>query len=236
MPSIPELIQMNKELDEAYTEDSSELELKETGKEGLKVGIQKNGQKYSVRDDRSRFFYPDEWELFWNALETEKQIITSDMLINTGARINEARNVKKKDIDFERRTMTLRVTKIKAKKGEKKCKPRTIKISTDFRDRLQGYLVWKKPDDYVPMLSKPATHLFIKKILKRVGIKDYWNFSAHNFRKTHGNWLKCLGMTGIEICQRLGHDMNTFLKSYGSPDIFSPEDKGKIKKLIGDII
>ena len=60
-------------------------------------------------------------------------------------------------------------------------------------------------------------------------------FSTHNIRKTHGNWLKAMGLDALEICQRLGHDFNTFLKSYGSPDIFSSEDKIQMRKILGDL-
>ena len=75
-----------------FTNGDSKLELKESGTDGIKVGIKKNGQKYSVRDDRRRFFFPDEWHSFWMNLETTKQGITADMLMNTGARISEANN------------------------------------------------------------------------------------------------------------------------------------------------
>jgi len=60
--------------------------------------------------------------------------------------------------------------------------------------------------------------------------------SVHNIRKTHGNYLKALGVDGAEICSRLGHDYNTFLKSYGSPDIFTHEDKQEIRKILGDFV
>ena len=42
------------------------LELTKTDKEGVKVGKQSNGKKYSVRDNRDRFFYPNEWRKFYN--------------------------------------------------------------------------------------------------------------------------------------------------------------------------
>ena len=219
-----------------FTKGDSKLELKESGTDGIKVGIKKNGQKYSVRDDRRRFFFPDEWYNFMNGLDTHKQTITAYMLIHTGARISEAKGVCVKDIDFERRTMTLRKTKTKAAKGETKGKPRTIKISTYFRDNLRTFCVGKNPDDEIGMLSIQQTFHMVKDYCKKSGIKDWKNFSAHNFRKTHGNYLKALGMDGMEICQRLGHDMNTFLSSYGSPDIFSKEDKEKIKQIIGDVV
>ena len=61
-------------------------------------------------------------------------------------------------------------------------------------------------------------------------------FSTHNIRKTHGNWLKALGKDALEICTRLGHDYNTFIKSYGSPDIYSFKDKGNMRMILGDLV
>jgi hypothetical protein len=29
--------------------------------EGVRIGVKKDGTKYSVRDDRSRYFFPEEW-------------------------------------------------------------------------------------------------------------------------------------------------------------------------------
>jgi len=218
-----------------YTKGDSKLDLKESGTDGIKVGIKRDGKKYSVRDDRRRFFFPDEWYKFRIGLDTTKQMITADMLMHTGARISEAKGVLVKDIDFDRRTLILTKTKIKAAKGETKGKPRTIKICSDFLELLKVYCKDKKPDDEIGMLSIQQTFHMIKDYCKRSGIKDWQNFSAHNFRKTHGNYLKALGMDGLEVCQRLGHDMNTFLSSYGSPNIFSKEDMGKIKTIVGDI-
>ena len=60
-------------------------------------------------------------------------------------------------------------------------------------------------------------------------------FSLHNIRKTHGNWLKSLGIDGSEICSRLGHDYNTFLKAYGSTDVFTYQDRQEIRIILGDL-
>jgi len=43
--------------------------------EGLKIGIKSDGIKYSVRDDRSRFFFPNEWITFIENLKPDKRII-----------------------------------------------------------------------------------------------------------------------------------------------------------------
>ncbi len=47
------------------TEKRKSLTLKEVSdKEGLYVGIKKDGKPYTVRKDRHRFFFPNEWEKF----------------------------------------------------------------------------------------------------------------------------------------------------------------------------
>ena len=76
----------------------------------------------------------------------------------------------------------------------------------------------------------------MKKALIKAGIKDFYMFSLHNVRKTHGNWLNAHKFTIVDICKRLGHDANTFLKSYASADIFRDEDRVEIKKILGDLI
>ena len=50
--------------------------------EGLRIGTKKNGIKYSVRTDRSSYFFPDKWETFFNAIKDEKKPIF-DACINT---------------------------------------------------------------------------------------------------------------------------------------------------------
>lgn len=200
----------------------------------LKVITKKDGKKYSVRANRDRFFYPNEWMKFYDNLKT-MQKMTFDMLINTGARINEVIHIKVGDIDFDRNNIILRVTKVKARKGEKNPRPRTISISSQFARKLKLYCKDKNNEEYIHLLSAEGAHLAMKRTLERIGIKDWYMFSLHNIRKTHGNWLKALGIDGAEICTRLGHDYNTFLKAYGSPDIFTFKDKQDMRLILGDL-
>lgn len=200
----------------------------------LKSLTRNNGRTYTIRSNRDRFFYPNEWMKFFDALN-ESQKMTFDFLINTGARINEAIHVKVGDIDFERNNIILRVTKVKARKGEKNPRPRTISISSQFARKLKSHCKDMKNENYLGILSAPASHIAMKKTLQKIGIKDWYMFSLHNIRKTHGNWLKALGIDGAEICLRLGHDYNTFLKSYGSADIFTYKDISDMRIIIGDL-
>jgi integrase len=217
------------------------LVLIKTDKEGLLKGSNTN---YSVRANRDRFFYPNEWMKFYDLLK-DSQKMTFDFLMQTGCRINEAIHVKAGDIDFERNTIILRVTKVKAKKGEKNPRPRTISISRQFAGRLKKYVNANnlKNEDYLGLLSAPAAHIAMKGAkrnpggaLVKAGIQDWYMFSIHNIRKTHGNYLKALQATSeSEICKRLGHDYNTFLKAYVSADIFNFKDIQNMKLILGDI-
>lgn len=203
----------------------------------LKSLMRKNGKTYTVRANRDRFFYPNEWMKFFDNLHPN-QSLTFDALMALGARINEIINIKVGDIDFERNTIILRVTKVKARKGEKNPRPRTISISSQFAKRLKKYVVDNKlkNDDKLGLLSPSAAHTAMKVTLQKIGIKDWYMFSIHNIRKTHGNYLKALQATSeSEICKRLGHDYNTFLKAYVSSDIFTFKDKQDMRLILGDL-
>lgn len=213
------------------------LELKKIPEmEGLRTGIKKDGKPYTVRDDRSRYFWPEEWQKFIEAIKPEKRPIY-DILINTGGRIQEILNVKPKDFDWERNNLTLRVTKIKARKGEKIGKPRTFVISSEFAKRMRAYIKKNnlKDDDLMFKLTKQAVYQMMRRTLKAIGIKDWYQFSLHNIRKTHGNYLKALGVDSGEMCYRMGHDLNTFIKHYGSANIFDRKDKVLMVKILGDV-
>lgn len=204
--------------------------------EGLRSGIKKNGKKYSVRTDRSSYFFPDKWELFFNTIKSEKQDIF-DVAINTGARIEEMLNIKPEDFDWERNNLTLKVTKTKATKGESIGKKRTFSISSQFARRMRKYINEHKIKEGQVLfpISKQAVAQMFKRGLKKAGFKDWYMFSLHNIRKTHGNWLKALEVPSDEICLRLGHDHNTYLKHYGSASVFDRKDKMLMIKILGDV-
>lgn len=231
-----EIKQLQDKLKSLKASLDNSLKLNASGMEGLNIGMRKNKTSYSVRTNRDRFFYPFEWFKFYDNLKASQKM-TFDFLINTGARINEAIHVKVEDIDLNNKRLILKVTKIKARKKEKTPRPRPISISSQFTRKLNKYIKDKKlkDSDYLGLLSKPASHIAMKKCLKKINIKDWYMFSIHNIRKTHGNYLKALGIEGTEICIRLGHDQNTFIKSYASPDIFTYKDKQDMRLILGDL-
>lgn len=193
-----------------------------------------NGIKYSVRKDRNRYFYPYQWKQFINKTNPRKRGIF-EFLINTGCRINEARHIRLKDFDFDRNNVRIWKTKTKAKKKEKFGKPRTISISSSYCKEVRKYYKDKKEDEYLYPVTAQAVWQMTRRTLKKAGIKDWYNFGLHNIRKTHGMWLKAIGVDPGEICLRLGHDMATYLKHYGSADIFNERDIREIETLFDDL-
>jgi integrase len=220
------------------------------GKEGLFVGTKSDGTSYSVRKDRHRYFFPEEWIRFINVIKSDKQLLF-ETLLQSGGRIEEGINIRPRDFDFERNTLTLYVTKSKATKGQTKemgGNKRGFQVSTNYIKQVKAYIRKKgiSNEGYLfpgkngkPITTTSAWQV-MKRALKKAKIEDDYNFSLHNIRKTHGMWLKSLmpysrEITEGEICMRLGHDMNTFLKHYGSPSIFNERDKNMMIKLLGDI-
>lgn len=212
------------------------LNLTSSDREGVRVGTKTDGKAYSVRDDRSRYFFPDEWLTFYNGLR-DKQKPIFDCLINTGARIDEALHIRPKDFDQERITLTLTVTKRKAAKRETAPKRRTFVISQGYLRRVNKHVNKQSltEGDYLFSVTQQSVYQLLRNKLKQVGIKDWYNFSLHNIRKTHGNWLKALEVPAEEICLRLGHDFNTYLKHYGSATIFDRADKQRMRRILGEV-
>jgi len=218
------------------------LKLQKTKKEGLRIGIKSDGKTYLVRDHRQRYFFPNEWISFYKTLKKGQEQIF-DFCIQTGCRINEGIHIRPVDFDFERDTVRLWKTKTKAKLNERSGKPRTISLSPLFMKRVKKYIKNRKLDlqssEYLfvgtnkkhPITKQAISQLFKRK-LKKARIKDSYNFSLHNIRKTHGNWLKVLGVPAEEICLRLGHDFNTYIKHYGSSSIFNNLDIIQINKIL----
>jgi len=196
----------------------------------------KDGRVYTVRKSRDRFFFPDEWIRFKDACKKDKYPLF-ELLINTGARIDEALHVKLSHFDPDRKTLTLYTTKTKAKKGETQGKPRTLPVSGSLIRSMRKYAKENNigEDSYLFTGSKVTWWQMMRRILIRAEIKNPKDFGLHNIRKTHGNWLKALEIPAEEICLRLGHDFNTYLKHYGSPNIFDRKDKQGMVNILGDV-
>lgn len=187
------------------------------------------------RRDRNIFLFPDDWKRFLKLIEKRKNKVLYELQFNTGARFDEATHVRPIDFDFERGNLRIWKTKTKAKKGEKVGKPRTISLSSGFANKMKKFCADKKPDEYLFKITQQGYNQLLKNKLRELEIQNAKDFSSHNIRKTHGMYLKALGIDIAEICTRLGHDYNTYIKHYGSADIFSEKDMRGIRELLGDL-
>ncbi len=176
--------------------------------------------------NKKRFFYPDEFERLIDVLN-KNQEFTATCLINTGARINEARGIRKIDIDSNRKNIVLRNTKVRAKRGEKEPEPRIIAISGKFYRYLMKHI--KKGR----VLSTNAFNVAVKKKAKQVKIKNPKEFSSHNFRKTFATWMLALGVPDGKLAQHLGHTLKELYRHYATNDVFSHKDKQIMRTILG---
>jgi hypothetical protein len=121
---------------------------------------------------------------------------------------------------------------------------RAFVVSSEYARKMKKYIKEKgmeeTSDQRIFTVTRQAVWRLMRRNLIAAGIKDYYNFSLHNIRKSGGMYLKTLipfsrEITEGEICMRLGHDMNTFLKHYGSPSIFNERDKIAMIKILGDV-
>lgn len=196
--------------------------------------IRKDGRKYTIREDKLRFFFPDEWMAFYDELKG-RQKITFNFLVNTGARINEIRNIKVGDVDKDRNSIILKVTKSRNKDGTRKI--RVIAISDKFKKFITSVINKYKlsNEDFFPILSTPSSNIAMQKALDKIGIKDKDNFSVHSVRKTLEVWLMSLEIDSLKVAKHMGHSLRIAEKYYVSPDTFGFDDKKMIKEIIGDL-
>jgi len=230
-------------------------------KEGIVVGKRSNEIKYSKRLDLHRYFFPDEWENFLNKIKNKKHKFFFITALHTGGRSMEILNLKHEDLDIERRIIKFQIVKQrKAKRTYNTTgKKRSFFVASNFIKEYKSFIrgTTPKPKDYIfldnkklpinydQLDNKERKKYYISKFisyskmlknkLKKAGIKDWYNFSLHNLRKTYGMWMRTFNIEMAELCYRMGHDMDTYLAHYGSSLIFTESERRKIANILGDV-
>jgi len=188
------------------------------------------------KNNNNTLFFPQEYfEVFKYLVPTQQH--TATFLINTGARINEARNVKLEDVDINNKRMTIKVTKARAVIGESIGKPRTIPISSKFAAYLAKYTRESKlsQKDTFKLLSTNGFNAGLKKACMKAGLKDWKDFSANNLRKTFEVWIMSLGVDNQTMLNIMGYSFSTAIHYYISPDCFTIQERQMIRDILGDI-
>jgi len=206
---------------------------KETSANSVDISIDNTPKEKRVlrkKEDLKKFFYPHDIQKIL-AVANERQAYNILVLLNTGARINEARNITRQDLDMMRNNITLRVTKVRAELGEKKPDPRTIPVSTKFFRYLK-----KNVENHQELFyTTSAFRKMLQSLCKQANVKDVKEYSPHNIRKTFGTWMLSLGVDGFKLAQHLGHSPEMLRTHYASPDIFIQEDKDRMRELLDDL-
>lgn len=237
------------------------LKLEPSENEGLRKGIRKDGSDYSVRNDRRRYFFPDEWEAFIKQIKNKEHRFFFLTCLHTGGRIMEVLNLRYGDIDIERGVVTFSI--VKQRKAKKNFyatgKSRGFFISSEFLSEYKSFIRGKTinnenyifldnsklPANYKELNNEDRKKYYnskvvsysniLKRRLKKAGIKDWFNFSPHNIRKTYGMWMRTYDKEMSELCYRMGHDMDTYIAHYGSSLIFTEDERRKIQKIMGEV-
>lgn len=195
----------------------------------------KEKRKYRKKENLKRFYFPKEWFNLLKQIKNEKHKFLLEFLLHTGARINEARNVKITDIDFEREQIVLKITKGRVKKGNM----RTLQISTYLAGRIKSYINSQKIESKLATLGFPSTPM-MDKMIKRYtmlsGIEDWKDFSCHSIRKTLENYLVCLNINHLSIQAHMGHTLDVASAHYVTTQLMTSEDKSLIKAILDNLL
>lgn len=183
-----------------------------------------------IKQDKYRFFYPDEWEKMFDYLNKNGKF-TALFMINTGARINEVRGFKGSSaiFDNERKNITLIHTKVRTKLKERTPRSRTLPLNKYYFNQLKKEL----PNHRV--LSTNSFNIALRKACKSAGINKPEQFSSHNIRKTFATWLLSLGVDGFKLAKHLGHTPNELARDYATNDIFNHNDKQIMRSILREL-
>jgi len=183
-----------------------------------------------IKQNKKRFFYPPQFEKMIDRLN-ENGKFTAKFLINTGARIHEARGfITEPVFDNERKNITLLHTKVRARLKERTPTSRTIPVSSSFFRKL------KKDIHNHRILSTNAFNLQLKVACHEVKISNPEQFSSHNIRKTFATWMLSLGVDGFKLAQHLGHTPNELARDYATNDVFNSNDKRIMRGIFKDLL
>lgn len=181
------------------------------------------------KQNKKRFFYPPEFEKMLQYLNKNGKF-TADFMINTGARINEARGFKTNPLfDNERFNIVLTQTKVRARLGERTPDPRTIPISKAFFRLLKEDIKVRR------ILSTNAFNIALREACVKAGISNPEQFSSHNLRKTFATWMLSLGVDGFRLAKHLGHTPNELARDYATNDVFNHTDKQIMRSIWKDL-
>ena len=201
----------------------------------IEFGTKLNGQKYTIRTNRNAYLSPEQWIAFFDKLN-DRQKLSMMFLIHTGGRIFEVQHLMPENIVGK--LLTFETTKKRSARGERRCKPREVGMSTVFIDWYKTLDMKKvlRKDGCFDIMSDAGLNILLKKVLRENNVKTWYMYSVHNIRKTHENWMLAQGFNIQKVANRLGHMIGTAMSTYVQETIFTSEQIELIKTILGDDI
>jgi len=168
-------------------------------------------QSYRMKENKVRFFNPDEWEKFiYSTSDTWR--FTFWFFLLTGVRYKEAKVIQIMDFDFPNRNLFIKKPKgIDAGKVQ-----RTVNLSPYAVKFIRSYIHINnlKNTDTFKFQTIQGVRQYMQRQLKAIGINDWRDFSVHNLRKTHENFMMSLDVPEGKLFRHMGHTMKTANQHY----------------------
>lgn len=149
-----------------------------------------------------------------------KHYFTAKLLIFTGLRVNEARNLDVRDFQ-DNNQLLVRV----AKGGKQRMVPITSSLLNEVRmfvgNRKSG---WLFQNELGKQLSKRALQKRIETVIKKAGIENK-ALSTHSLRSTYACYLLAKGLRLEDIQVLLGHDRIETTQIYAKLELGDIKEK-----------
>lgn len=225
----PPIIDYSNLTDEQITDIRKQLPRK---KKYQKKTIEEGG--YRQKKNPTRTFSPDEWEKFIYIVEDKwKPFFWLQFLL--GTRFKESNYITINDFDFKNRQCLIRKPKgIDAGKTM-----RYVQLSSFAVKYIRSYIKindLRGNDDFkFPTIQGMIGNM--RKNLKLLGIEDYKDFSIHNIRKTHENYLVSLDVNDNKLLKHMGHTQKTANEHYLSGSYIKEHRQLElVRKWLGDAL
>ena len=184
------------------------------------------------KENPTRFFDPDEWEKFIYNCNLKWRPYFWIMML-TGLRHNEASNISDKDIDTKNKWIVI----LKAKGGRTRI--RYVHLSSYALKFIKNFVKENNMSNNNTRFNFPTRQgmrQYMHEICKQQNIKGWNDFSTHNLRKTHENYLLTLNKDSMKVATHMGHTSKTALDHYvSSAFIKDKKQLDKIREWLGDI-
>lgn len=167
-----------------------------------------------------KIFSSEEIDALWRNIDMSHVYVVL-LLIYTGMRIGELRNLRNRDIDFEKRTITVKESKTSAGVRVVPLSSRAYKLIIDNLKEDQEYFVKGATTDQLPY---PTFKDRFQKIMKDL---DLYPHTIHDTRHTFATMLNNANANPTSITRLIGHsDFST------TENIYTHKDTEELRKAI----